>query len=163
MIDGHDFLTAHFVNNERTIVISLWVDQKTKEIREYTLEAIEGNEDWETLLKHIDIDSLHESTYKHIREQNQMFEDEVIKIAKERGMLYDVDSINTDIYKAVASSIFTPFDPEKDKEKLFMFKLQLFEVNEIKNIKNKELKSKLRKSQSIIEAMEIAIQMVKNT
>jgi len=40
MIDGHDFLTAHFTNNERTIVESLWVDPKTNEIREYTLEQL---------------------------------------------------------------------------------------------------------------------------
>jgi hypothetical protein len=162
MIDGHDFLTAHFTNNERTIVESLWIDPKTKEIREYTLEAVEGNEDWETLLKHIDIDTLHESTYKHIREQNQMFENQVIAIAKERGMVYDVDAINTDIYKAIGSAIFAPFDPEQDKEKLFMYKLQLFEVEAIKESKNKELKSKLRKAKDLLESTKIAVQIVEN-
>lgn len=162
MIDGHDFLTAHFTNNERTIVESLWVDPKTNEIREYTLEAVEGNEDWETLLKHIDIDTLHESTYKHIREQNQMFENQVIAIAKERGMVYDVDAINTDIYKAIGSAIFAPFDPEQDKEKLFMYKLQLFEVEAIKESKNKELKSKLRKAKDLLESTKIAVQIVEN-
>lgn len=163
MIDGHDFLTAHFTNNERTIVESLWVDPKTNEIREYTLQAVEGNEDWETLLKHIDIDSLHESTYKYIREQNDQYENEVIRIAKERGMIYDVDEVNTEIYKVIGSAIFAPFDPEKDKEKLFMFKLQLFEIESIKNSKNKELKTLLRKSKNIIESTKIAIQIVEET
>jgi len=163
MIDGHDFLTAHFTNNERTIVESLWVDPKTNEIREYTLQAVEGNEDWEALLKHIDIDTLHENTYKHIREQNQQFEDQVIRVAKERGMIYDIDSINTDLYKAISSTIFAPFDPEKDKEKLFMFKLQLFEIDKIKKSKDKDLKALLRKSKNVIEATKIAIQIVEET
>ena len=163
MIDGHDFLTAHFTNNERTIVESLWVDPKTNEIREYTLEAVEGNEDWEALLKHVDIDTLHENTYKHIREQNQQFEDQVIRIAKERNMLYDVDAINTDIYKAIGTALFNPFDPEVDKEKLFMYKLELFEIESIKNCKDKELKKELRKAKNLLDATKIAIQMVENS
>jgi len=163
MIDGHDFLTAHFTNNERTIVESLWVDPKTNEIREYTLEAVEGNEDWETLLNHIDIDTLHENTYKHIREQNQQFEDQVIRIAKKRGMIYDIDSINTDLYKAIIQYLFKPFNSEEDKEKLFMIKLQLFEVEEIKNNKNKDLKAKLRKSTTPLDAIKTAIEIVEET
>ena len=163
MIDGHDFLTAHFTNNERTIVESLWVDQKTKEIREYTLEAVEGNEDWEALLNHIDIDTLHGNTYKHISEQRRQFEDQVIKIAKEQGMIYDIDSINTDLYKIVIQYLFKPFNSEEDKEKLFMIKLQLFEVEEIKNNKNKDLKAKLRKSTTPLDAIKTAIEIVEET
>jgi len=163
MIDGHDFLTAHFTNNERTIVESLWVDPKTNEIREYTLEAVEGNEDWKALLNHIDIDTLHENTYKHIREQNQQFEDQVIRVAKERGMIYDIDSINTDLYKAIIQYLFKPFNSEEDKEKLFMIKLQLFEVEEIKNNKNKDLKAKLRKSTTPLDAIKTAIEIVEET
>ena len=163
MIDGHDFLTAHFTNNERTIVESLWVDPKTNEIREYTLQAVEGNEDWEALLKHIDIDTLHENTYKYIREQNQQFEDQVIRVAKERGMIYDIDSINTDLYKAIIQYLFKPFNSEEDKEKLFMIKLQLFEVEEIKNNKNKDLKAKLRKSTTPLDAIKTAIEIVEET
>ena len=163
MIDGHDFLTAHFTNNERTIVESLWIDPETKEIREYTLEAVEGNEDWKALLNHIDIDTLHENTYKHIREQNQQFEDQVIRVAKERGMIYDIDSINTDLYKAIIQYLFKPFNSEEDKEKLFMIKLQLFEVEEIKNNKNKDLKAKLRKSTTPLDAIKTAIEIVEET
>ena len=163
MIDGHDFLTAHFTNNERTIVESLWVDPKTNEIREYTLEAVEGNEDWETLLKHVDIDTLHENTYKHICQQKQQFEDQVIRIAKERGMIYDIDSINTDLYKVIIQYLFKPFNSEEDKEKLFMIKLQLFEVEEIKNNKNKDLKAKLRKSTTPLDAIKTAIEIVEET
>lgn len=161
-MEGHDFLTAHFVNNERTVVEAFWVTPDGKETRKEYIEASEEDDTWKNLLKHLTIDQLHENTYKHIREQNQLFEDQVIAIAKERGMIYDVDAINTDIYKAIGSAIFAPFDPEQDKEKLFMYKLQLFEVESIKNSKDKELKSKLRKAKNLLESTRIAIQIVEN-
>ena len=162
-IPGHEFLTAHFSNNERTIVESYWTTPDGKEKRVEYIEAKEGDPNWENLLTHIDIDSLHEATYKNIRDLDNSYKDQVIQIAKERGMVYDIDSINTDIYKAITAAIFKPFDPEEDKEKLFMFKLQLFELEQIKNNKNKTQKAKLRKSKNIIEALKAAIDIVEST
>ena len=162
-IPGHEFLTAHFSNNERTIVESYWTTPDGKEKRVEYIEAKEGDPNWENLLTHIDIDSLHEATYKNIRDLDNSYKDLVMQIAKERGMVYDIDSINTDIYKAITAAIFNPFDPEEDKEKLFMFKLQLFELEQIKNNKNKTQKAKLRKSKNIIEALKAAIDIVEST
>ena len=52
----------------------------------------------------MDIDTLHESTYKQIRAQNEAFHNDVIKIAKERNMIYDLQekilyTISTKILK----------------------------------------------------------------
>lgn len=160
-MEGHEFLTAHFLNNERTTIEVYWATEN--DTRVTYVEAKDGDPQYEELLSHIDIDTLHENTYKHIREQNSLFENQVIQIAKERGMIYDIDSINTEIYKAIAAAMFAPFDPEEDKEKLFMFKLQLFEMENVKNSKNRALKTKLRKSTSILEATKIAIEIVENT
>ena len=162
-IPGHEFLTAHFSNNERTIVESYWTTPDGKEKKIKYKEAKEGDPNWENLLTHIDIDSLHEATYKNIRDLDNSYKDQVMQIAKERGMVYDIDSINTDIYKAITAAIFKPFNPEEDKEKLFMFKLQLFELEQIKNNKNKTQKAKLRKSKNIIEALKAAIDIVEST
>jgi len=135
-IPGHDFLTAHFCNNERTTVESYWVTPDGKETRVEYIEAKEGDPNWENLLTHIDIDALHEATYKHIKEQNAMFEDTVIKLAKERGLLYDIDELSTDTYKVLSHILFKEFDEEQDKEKLFLYKLQLFEIPAVKKSKD---------------------------
>ena len=162
-IPGHEFLTAHFTNNERTIVESYWTTPDGKETRVEYIEAKEDDVQWKKLLTHIDIDTLHELTYKNIRESDNAYKDQVIEIAKSRGMVYDIDSINTDIYKAITAAIFTPFNPETDKEKLFMFKLQLFELDQIKSNTDRIKKAELRKSKDIIEALRIAIEMVEST
>ena len=56
---------------------------------------------------------------------------------------------------------FVTVDPERDKEKLFLYKLQLFEVEHVKNSKSTKKKKELRQAKSILEATKIAISMMK--
>ena len=66
-MEDHSFLNAYFINEERTVVESLWQD-KEGVVRELTVEAREGDPAWENILNHIDIDTLHEMTFKRIRD-----------------------------------------------------------------------------------------------
>jgi hypothetical protein len=161
-IPGHEFLTAHFSNNERTIVESYWITPDGKETRVEYIEAKPEETAWKKLLTHIDIDALHENTYKHIKEQNATFEESVIEIAKQRNLIYDIDSVKSDVYKIICSTLFKPFDSETDKEKLFMYKLQLFETEQIKSSADRQSKTELRKANSILQATKIAIKIVEN-
>ena len=162
-IPGHEFLTAHFSNNERTIVEAYWTTPDGKDTRVEYIEAKDGDANWEALLKHVDIDTLHELTFKFIKQNRKAFEDDVVEIAKKEGLIYDISSVNTDMYRAIVNTVFTSFDKEKDKEKLFMFKLQLFEVPEIRLSKDRDLKAKLRKSNTIIDSIKYAIEIVENS
>ena len=155
-IKGHEFLTAHFTNNERTIVEAYWTTPDGKETRVEYIEAKEGDVNWDILLKHIDIDSLHENTYQHIKQQNQAFEETVIKYGKERGLLYSGE-VSMELYETLISLIFKPFDKEEDKEKLFLTKLKLFEVDQIKKSKNRILNAELRKALTIVDAIKIGL------
>ena len=104
-IPGHEFVRAYFSNNERTTVESFWTDGKVERV-EY-IEAKDGDPNWENLLTHINIDDLHEATYKHIREQNDVFEDSVLKIAKERGMIHDLNEMrNQNIHKLIKDRLY---------------------------------------------------------
>tara|TARA_Y200000002_G_scaffold318097_1_gene276944 strand:+ start:341 stop:820 length:480 start_codon:yes stop_codon:yes gene_type:complete len=156
-IPGHEFVRAHFSNNERTIVESFWTDGKVERV-EY-IEAKEGDPNFENLLTHIDIDDLHEATYKHIREQHETFEDTIITLAKDRGLIYDFNEQHTDVHKAFAQFLLGDFDLEKDKEKLFLYKLQLFETDAIKKSKKTQKKKELRQAKTIKEATLIALSM----
>ena len=156
-IPGHEFVKAHFSNNERTTIESFWSDGKVERV-EY-IEAKEGDPNFENLLTHIDIDNLHEATYKHIREQHETFEDTVITLAKDRGLIYDFNEQHTDVHKALAQFLFNEFDAERDKEKLFLYKLQLFETPAIKKSTKASKKKELRQAKTIKEATLIALSM----
>ena len=155
-IPGHEFVRAYFSNNERTTVESFWTDGKVERV-EY-IEAKQGDPNWDNLLTHIDIDALHEATYKHIKEQNEAFEDSVIKIAKERGILQDYQD-KTVVNELLLKMLFEQDDSSDSKNTLFVFKLKLFELDFIKNYKKRKLKSDLRKAESIREVTKIAIEI----
>jgi hypothetical protein len=162
MIDTnkYEFLTAHFSNNERTIVTSYWGN--ADETIEIVINAEEGDPNWQKLLEYIDIDTLHELTYKHIRDQVEAYENQVIRVAKERGMIYDINDIDSALHEILAEYIFKKFDSKRDKEKLFMFKLKLFELDFVKDSEDKEAKTKLRKAHNLIEALSVAIDLYKS-
>ena len=158
-IPGHEFVRAHFSNNERTIVEAFWTDGEVERV-EY-IEAKEGDQNWENLLTHISLEKLHEATYKQMHDQDMAFREDVIKIAKERGLIHDLTNLNdVETMKLIVDFIFGPFDPEKDKEKLFMFKLKLFEVDKIKKSSNREIKAKLRKAESLMDAIKATLEIL---
>ena len=160
-LPGHEFLTAHFSDNERTNVEVYWVTPDGLETRVENIEAKTGDPNWENLLTHISLEKLHEATYKHMHDNDMAFKEDVIRIAKERGLIHDLTNLNdVETMKLIVEFIFGPFDPEKDKEKLFMFKLKLFEVDKIKKSTNRELKAKMRKAESLVDAIKAAIKIL---
>ena len=83
-------------------------------------------------------------------------------IAKKRGMLLEFDEKNSDSYKKLLDIIFTKDENETlAKENLFSFKLALFEFDAIKNSNDRETKAKIRKAVNTVDALESAIQIIK--
>ena len=161
-----EFLTAYFANNERTVAKAIYVNDEGKEIP-FVVSAEDGNPQWKKILEKLSIDELHENTYNHIKKADEDFKDQVMSIAKERGMLIDIDAANTDQMKALLAIIFEepvfkkPSDERKHKEKLFGLKLALFEFDSIRESKNRDLKTQLRKAENAIDAMYIGLQLAK--
>lgn len=160
-MQGYNLLkhSAHFSNNERTTVAVYWCDDKGEDIQvEYT-EAKEGDAAWEELLTHITIDQLHENTYKHIREQSELFENLAISIAKKNGLVYDINTDKGSALKVVAETLFRQYNEDELKEYLFTYKLNLFENEVIKNSKDRTGKAAIRKATSIVEATVAACEL----
>ena len=93
-MENHTLIDAYFINNERTTVAILWEDKDNpgKAAVEYA-QADESDGIWMDLIQNhgIDIDWLHERTYKYIKETQIEFEDFAIEVAKQRGLVYDSD------------------------------------------------------------------------
>ena len=153
----HELLTARFTNNERTTVNSLWVSNEDGTIHEMNIIVEEGDYWWEDLQDHIDIDTLQENTYQWIQSSQEEFQNTVIAVGKENGWIYNLDDLDTEVYKAVVKSIFLDdFDPHIHKEQLFFLKMELFETEMIKQATDRELKKELRKAPDLISCIEAA-------
>ena len=108
---GYVYETARFTNNERTACEILWTHPDSEEVTSTPCEANEETDaQYRELLEIITIDELHELTYKYIREQNEIFEETVMAVAKERGMLYDIDEINSSTLPSICKVVFKDFD-----------------------------------------------------
>lgn len=160
IVPGYEFLSAHFCNNERTIVKSWWRSPDGKDTVFEHIEAKDGDPNWENLLTHIDIDTLHEATYQQIKAQNEAFKYDVAKVAERRKLIFNLASLNEmadmDSIKLVVDFLFG----KADKEKLFMFKLKLFELDAIKNSNKKALKAKIRRSKSMLDIIKAAVKIL---
>ena len=158
-----EFLTAYFANNERTVAKAIYVNDEGNEVP-FVVSVEDGNPQWEKILEKLSLDQLHENTYKYIKQSEEDFKAQVMSIAKDRGMLIDIDERNTDAQKRLLDIIFNPDEDEKQrKESLFTFKLALFEFEAIKNSGDRETKAEIRKAEDLIGALEAAIKIIKQS
>jgi len=159
-IHNLEISTAHFTNNERTeIEVMLFSEDSTEDdavLIPYNIEAKDGDADYEWLISKIDIDQIHENTFNKFRRENEEFRENIIATGKEMGLIFDDNGVNSNLYEALVDTLFEPFVEKDMKEKLFVMKLKLFEVEAIKSSKDRELKAKLRKSKDFLSAIKYA-------
>ena len=80
-----------------------------------------------------------------------------MEIAKKDGLIVDDTKIDSGSFQKLVTSIFNEPDNE---DHLFALKLALFELTDIRDSKNDELKKKLRQSKNKIEALKIGFDIV---
>jgi hypothetical protein len=163
-IHNLEISTAHFTNNERTdIEVMLFSEDSTEDnviLIPFNVEAKAGDADYDWLISKIDIDQIHENTFNKFRRENEEFRETIIATGKEMGLIFDSNGVNSNLYEALVDTLFEPFVEEDMKEKLFVMKLKLFEVEAIKSSKDRELKAKLRKSKDFLSAIKYATMIV---
>ena len=162
MIEGHKLIQAHFCNDERTSVEMYWQhDDDEKQhttVRVEYCKADESDEMYNWLLTQMSIDDLHEATFKHIKVQDEIYREQVIAIAKEDGLIFDEKSDATSTAALLANVLFND-DQLHQKELLFQFKLQVFEMDEVKNAST-AVKSKIRKSETMVDVTKHVIELL---
>lgn len=155
-----EYVNAFFTDDERKTVRSYWSNGDDTQLTEHIIEAKEDDITWQELLKHVTVDEIHDNTWNYIKDSEDAFKESVIAIAQERGYLVNMDDGGTsDFHKIIVDMIFEPHDETIHKEKLFFFKMQLFERDFLKSCTDKELKKNLRKAPSMLEAVKVAIEI----
>lgn len=160
MIEGHKFIKAMFANNERTNIELYWQNKENdNEIRMEYCEANESDEVYNWLLTQMSIDDLHEATALHIREQDAIYRQAVIDIAKADGLTFDPQSGQGDT-AALLTQVLFDFNPDNQKELLFQFKLNVFEMDVVKNLKDTKVKAKIRKADNVIDIVKEVLKLI---
>lgn len=159
-MENHNFVTARFTNNARTTVMARWVSKTEKDAngdpiyRNENMLADDNNVLFQNILKHISIDGLHENTVNWARAEKEEYDKIIEDLAVKRGEIVDYKDETTFIKKLTE---VMDIDYETDNESLFKCKLSIFELPQIKNSKNRSLKTKLRKAKSFREVIEVVL------
>ena len=149
MLEGHEFVSAWFTNNDKTMVRSMWSDTEGT-VRPFTVTT--DGPRYDELLRYISEDELHENTVAKIRMDRERFENVVVNIATTDGI--DVNQILSDENKTI-DFIVDWFDTEFNTEQLFKLKLRLFERDKVSTSDDRQLKASLRKATTVYEIMEV--------
>ena len=148
--------SAIFIDNEQSTINVQVIEQFTVKDwsgKEYPKENIftrtikvEPSEVLTEFLSQVELDKVSENTLKnneYIEEQNKEFENKIKK-----------DILNEINDKPAATSQKIEFDLSNlSEDDLFKLKLQSFEIEQIKNSKNRELKAAIRKSKTFLEVV----------
>ena len=154
-MENHKFITARFINNDRTTVEIEWQNDAKELVMEIT-EAEEDNLVWIDLLTHTSLDDIHETTINHNKEQRKIFEDLVMHISQR-------DPAPAEDLKKFPAIVAALFNHKESEDDIFALKLALFELKEIRGSKNTAVKSKLRKSKTMFDILRCAFDIIEES
>lgn len=154
-----NLITAYFVDANRQNIEMVVKSEDKKSVFTEITPFDENSEQYKVLTKFISLDELHELTYKKKVDERKQYEENMLRIAKDEGLILENNKIDTKFFNLLVKIIFE--EKSEDKEELFTLKIALFELDKIKNSKNTELKTKLRKAQTIYDTLSVAFELTK--
>ena len=157
MITKENYITASFIDNERKNIEVLLRDEKNEKVISHIVEYDEKYPVCQELLKIITLDDLHENTYQKKQKEKKAVEEMVVKIAKRDGLVFDEHRLDTKFYPTIVKAMF---EETENEDHLFALKLALFELKQIRDSKDVEVKKKLRQAKNKIELLKIAIDLM---
>jgi hypothetical protein len=150
-----NLITAYFIDSERTTIEIETTSEDKKSVFTTIIPYEENNPQYQALIKYMNIDQLHESTYQRNKFLSEEFEKSVIRIAEKSGLLLDKETLDTKFYPSLVNAIFKNIENE---DHLFALKLALFELEEIRDSKNEDAKKKLRQAKNKLDIIQAAIE-----
>ena len=163
-----EFIDAVFTSPERDIIEVIWGNPGNEQMYQEYVQVDPGNQAYLEVLElgKINFEDIIDATAERNRQQRRDFELAAVKIGQEEGWIAkDVQEtiesgeeitikterqLREEIYADINKMIFSDEIPKdrKIKEFMFMTKLYLFDLEQIKEHKDNKTKSALRKSKT---------------
>ena len=158
MITTDNFITAHFIDNERKNIEVLLKSDDGTAVNPHILEYDIDNPNCQELLKFISLDQLHENTYTKKQEERKVFVSQVKRIAQKEGLIkHIIEEVNPKFIELMMEFLLS--NKKEHIDRLFNFKIYLFEQDIVKNCKDSSKKTAIRKAKAPLEALKIFIQL----
>ena len=118
----------------------------------------EENDQYKKLLEMCSLDQLHENTWEKKKIEREDYVLQVKKIAEEEGLIKQiVENVDSDFFILMFDFLLS--NKQEHIDRLFNFKIHLFEQDIVKNCKDEDIKSSIRKAKTPIEALKYFLQI----
>jgi hypothetical protein len=154
-LDKGKFINALFASSKKKLILAIWQDNETKQQHEIAIETDLNNKMYVKLLETFTTDEISTMTDQKRKHAAKSWELVVKDIALKYGLIYDPSSTNPQD-KLVIDHLFNPPEGEAGMELLFNTKLKIFDLPEVTQSSNTELKKKLREAKTPLESLYIA-------
>lgn len=152
MITKDNLISAYFIDNERKNIECLLksdVDKVYTQIIPFDVK----NDMYKMLMEIVSLDDIHEVTYEKKKEERKIFESKVKEIATNEGLIKKIiENVDPDFFKLLFDFLLS--DKQEHIDRLFNFKIFIFEQDVVKNSKNETAKTAIRKSKTPLEALD---------
>ena len=157
MISEANYITAHFIDNERKNIEVILKDEEETKVYPYILEYNPDNPICKELLKVCSLDKLHENTWEKKKVERKDFESMVKRVAQKDGLLKKIiESVDSEFMTLMMDFLLS--GKQEHIDRLFNFKIFLFEQDIVKHAEENK-KTAIRKSKTPLEALKIFIQI----
>ena len=154
-LDKGKFINALFASSKKKLILAIWQDNETKQQHEIAIETDLNNKMYVKLLETFTTDEISTMTDQKRKHAAKSWELVVKDIALKYGLIYDPSSTNPQD-KLVIDHLFNPPEGEAGMELLFNTKLKIFDLPQVTQSSNTELKKKLREAKTPLESLYIA-------
>ena len=162
MFTKDNFYTAYFIDNNRENIEVLIKKEDFKpgnlSVMSIVIPFNEENDQYKKLLEMCSLDQLHENTWEKKKIEREDYVMQVKKIAEEEGLIKQiVENVDSDFFILMFDFLLS--NKQEHIDRLFNFKIHLFEQDIVKNCKDEDIKSSIRKAKTPIEALKYFLQI----
>lgn len=156
MILGNgEFTEAYFLDNKKTQIETVFHDFDEDAYFNVLIDVDLENENYQRLLEQFNLVQIKKMTDERRQQENEQFLYVVEDIAKRNGLIYDPENADTE-NRLKVDHIFELPEGEFGEEFLFNIKLNIFEMEEVINSENADLKKELREATTPLQCFYIA-------
>lgn len=169
MIEGHTFVDAYFIDEDRVTLESVWFNPTTKTYTSHIIVAEEGDAEWEKFLnapidntgRTVTLEDLYERTYIRLKELEEEQKQIVLNfsVADDKFIQEAKGEVTKQNLVKLLNLMFTldnreDCTEEENKERLFLLKLATFEWDKLKDA-DKNFKKNIRKAKDVHEVLSV--------
>lgn len=149
------FTHAKYASSKKDTIDAIWLSNDTNEYHQVAIPTNLENPTYVKLLETFTTDEISTMTDQSTKEDAENFKLFVKQIASDYGLIYDANAANRE---SVASyeQIFNPPEGDEGTDLLFNIKLKIFDLPQIVESNNAELKKALREADTPLKALYIA-------